>query len=287
VDDYDYYNKLNPAQQSNAFKEQKRYLAKYFATWCDYGHLNKYMVTLSPLQNSMEAVISLRNKFIKKINNISHYKKEKVAYFSAIEGKVNEKELSKKSKEYEEKRLQDDDFNLHIHIQFLTSLTQEDIEKAMSRIPSDICVYKHLTPPIEEETRKHLMKLGEPNTHKTFDYVVKDIRDTNWKFHYHLKTNYKGKRPFTSSRKQIANYLITKIYHYFQEFYPKEWKAIKNKYKFLIEAKENEDIIFGSVDNKDNHKRDEYYRIIVKRKKTIDIKKTILSKNAPWMIKYN
>ena len=56
---YTHYQLLSKNQRDNIYKNQKRQLGKYFALWSESGHLNKFMITLSPSKNTMDAAWTL------------------------------------------------------------------------------------------------------------------------------------------------------------------------------------------------------------------------------------
>lgn len=263
-----FYPRFTVGQIQNIYKNQKRQVGKYLALWCESGHLkNKFMVTLSPFKNTIENTILLRNEFMKKLNNIVHYQKAELAYFSAIESKVNEIPLNEETAKFEEERMSNDDINWHVHIQLLTTLSEDDVQKALERIDCSLCSYKHLTPPKEDEEDRE------------YEYVIKDIKDIDFKAEYYVKKFGNKKTRFTSSRKEIADYLVRRLWEYMKFMYPKNWSKIDNKYAFILDLKKSNDILFGKV--KDNHSVPNGYDRIIVKEKTIDIKKRLFSKSTP------
>ena len=255
-----YYSMMTKSQVANVYRNQKKIIAKYLGMWTDAGHLSKFLVTLSPTENSIDSVIELRKDFLKKIKAVAHYKNEQIYYFSSIELGMNKTPISDKSEEFEMDRAIYDKFNNHIHLQLITTLTKEDIQKVMNKLSSIKCIFKTLSVPKVENIQ--------------YDYIIKDIKTINWELQYHIKKECKGKTLYTCSHKSIQNFLITKIWNYFKNRYPVQWKDIKNRYKFLLDLKESNDVIFGILDNKNNVKKEDYDRIIVKNK-TVDIKREL------------
>ena len=234
-----WYSKLNKGQVSNIYKNQKRQIGKYLAMWSESGHLNKYMITLSPNNNDIDSAIDLRKHFFKKLNTLVHYKKHKLSYFSSIEIKINKNPLSDESEEYEESRLLlDNDFNFHLHIQILTTMTKKELDSILKKMDIEKCTFYKLTTPNKKDI-------------EYYDYVIKDIKTIDWKLQYFIKSNCKNKILHTTSRKEIANFLITKIWSYFKVKYKDNWNNINDKYSYIIDLKTKGDIVFTKV-NKDN-----------------------------------
>jgi len=76
-----------------------------------------------------------------------------------------------------------------------------------------------------------------------YDYVVKDIKTIDWKLQYILKTQYKGKVLYSSSRKSIADYMITKLWDFMKMQYKDKWHNIGDKYSFVLNLKKNGDLL--------------------------------------------
>lgn len=266
----EFYNQLNVGQITNTLKSHRQYIAKYFAMWSDYGMYDKHMVTLSPYKNTPTSAIELRNEFIKKLNNRQYTTKDKLAYFSAIECGLNQNPISKETQAIEQYRIEKDGFNWHVHIQLLTTMSVNDIQKVLDRIDCSKCIYKKLTPFDKEKYNG-----------QTFDYVIKELSSINWEKIYYLKNRCKGLKPFTSSRKDTPDYIIKKLFHYFQTFHKKEWNSVHKhkRYEFLMYLKNKDQIILGNVSH--NIKPLKGYCRIVVKDKTIDIDNSIFSKKVP------
>lgn len=229
---------LKYGQITNFYKERKKWVGKYLALWTEHGNLNKYMVTLSPIQNTMTDTLKLRKHFLTKLSNRKNYLNKKnnsnltVGYFSSIEMGLNMN--AKENEYYQQNNMYEDNINLHIHIQLLTDLCEEDIRKVMGNLDyQTLTFHNHLT------IDKSYGKLK-------FNYVIKDLKNIDWKKVYLAKTLYKGVNLYSTSRKSVPNYFITKIWFYFRKNHKIAWKNLKDKYSFLLDSKNNGDILFNN-----------------------------------------
>lgn len=231
-----WYGLLSKDQRDNIYKNQKRQTGKYFALWSEFGHLNKFMVTLSPSVNTLDATIELRRNFFKQLNQLKYYHKYKVAYFSAIEIKMNKDHPSPNAQITEETRMRLMQKNFHIHVQLLTDMEKADLNKVINKIDPNLCDYSKISAPTHQ--------------HKRYDYVIKDIKTIDWKLQYILKSQYKGKILYTSSRKSYADFIITKLWDYMKKRYKDKWsKGIKNKYEFVLDLKQKGDLVLSKNPN--------------------------------------
>jgi len=228
-----YYELLSKNQIDNIYKNKKRQLGKYFALWSESGHLNKFMITLSPSTNTLDATIALRKNFIGKLNNIKHYKQFEVAYFSAVEIGLNKNPPSKNAQITEETRERLKQQNYHLHIQILTNMKYSELQKATQRIDPNLCYFNKITRPKIKGMK--------------YDYVVKDIKTIDWKLQYILKTQYKSKILYTSSRKELSNYMITKLWNYMKKTYKDKWDSVADKYSYVLDLKKNGDLFLGNT----------------------------------------
>lgn len=230
-----YQNQLNKHQILEIKKNRKRQLGKYFAMWAENGHLKKYMVTLSPNTNTLDATIALRQNFFDKLSN----KKKsgpKIAYYSAIEVKLNKNPPSKSAQITQQTRMKLMQKNFHIHIQILTDMKKSDLEKIVKqRLDPNLCTFYKITTPKKQGI--------------TYDYVVKDIKNTDWELQYILKTQYKSKTLYTSSRKGFPDYIITKLWDFMKKQYKSKWNKIGDKYSFVLNLKKNGDLLLSNTSN--------------------------------------
>lgn len=230
---YTHYQLLSKNQRDNIYKNQKRQLGKYFALWSESGHLYKYMVTLSPSTNTLNAAIALRKNFFDKLNNVKHYNKFEIAYFSAVEIGRNKNTPSKKAQLTEAAREKLKQQNYHLHIQILTDMKESDLKKVIHRIDPNLCYFHTITTPKVKGAR--------------YDYVCKDIKTIDWKLQYKLKTQHKSKILYTSSRKEFANYMITKLWAFLKAQYKDKWKNLGDKYSFVLNLKKNGDLLLSNT----------------------------------------
>ena len=229
------YNQLSKNQIDNIYKNQRRQIGKYFAIYSESGHLNKFMVTLSPTNNYLLDTIELRKDFFKKLNNRKNYKQFKLAYFSSIEIKLNKNSPSTYAHMTELNRIKAMQHNFHIHIQLFTDMKEADLQRIIGKIDSSLCVESLISIP----TKKN----------KEYDYVLKDIKTIDWELMHILKTQHKGKIIYTSSRKELANYMITKLWSYMKITYQSKWTNIQDKYSFILKLKKNGELIMGNQTN--------------------------------------
>ncbi len=262
-----YYNLLDKHQVLNIKKNRKRQLGKYFAMWAESGHFhNKYMVTLSPNINTLDATIALRQNFFKKLNGSKHYNGHQIAYFSAIEIDLNKNPPSNSAQITQQTRMKQMQKNFHIHIQILTDMKKSDLETIIKqRIDPNLCTYYKLSIPKKKGI--------------TYDYVVKDIKNTDWQLQYILKTQYKGKILYSSSRKSIADYMIVKLWDFLLQKYKDKWAKIEDKFSFVLNLKKNGDLHLSNTSNVGSNLSGvnlNLYDVIHIQNKSIYIKKNIL-----------
>lgn len=225
-----WYSLLTKDQIDNIYRNQKSQLGKYFALWSESGHLDKYMITLSPTINTLDETIALRKDFFKKLNNKKLYIGKQVAYFSAIEIGLNKNSPSSCAQITEATRIKVEQKNFHIHIQIFTDMSRLELREVLNKIDQRLCTYSNITSPTKRNIK--------------YDYVVKDIKRIDWKLQYIIKTQFKHTILYTSSRKQFANYVITKLWFYMKKTYKNKWSnQIKDKYTFILNLKKKGDFI--------------------------------------------
>ena len=230
--------KLSKNQITNIYKNQKRQIGKYFALWSESGHLNKFMVTLSPTKNAMLNTVELRKEFFKKLGYIKYKKNFQVAYFSAIEIGINKNPPTFYTYMTELNRIKIMDHNYHLHIQLFTNMTEEDLQGILNKINPNLCIYSMLSTPKKENIK--------------YDYVIKDIKSIDWQLQYILKNQHKSKIIYTSSRKEFANYIITKLWYFMKTTYSRKWITIKDKYQFILNLKKCGNLIINKNSNNQN-----------------------------------
>jgi hypothetical protein len=76
--------------------------------------------------------------------------------------------------------------------------------------------------------------------------VVKDLKSIDWKLQYILKTQYKSKTLYTSSRKEFANYMITKIWSYMRQTYGEKWEKRADKYAYVLDLKRDSKLLLST-----------------------------------------
>jgi len=262
MNQYQYFSLLSEHQIENIYKNRARQIGKYFALWSESSHLNKFMVTLSPTINTLDATMELRRNFFQKLNNIKHYKGFKVAYYSAIEIGLNKNPPSKSAQITEQRRMQLIQKNFHIHIQLLTTMEKSDIQTVINRMDHTLFYFHYITTPTLKSVK--------------YDYVIKDVKKINWELQYILKIQYKRKIIYTSSRKKIANYIITMIWGYLKKTYKDKWtENIKDKYSFVLGLKRSGDLVLSST-NRVMSKNMSSYDMLNKKNHRVYIKKNIL-----------
>lgn len=254
------YNKLSKGQIDYIYKTRRRQLGQYFALWSESGHLNKYMITLSPRKNRLDFTMELRKAFFIKLNYVKQRKKHEVAYFSAIEFGLNKNPPSSNTN-----TINTEEPNFHLHIQLLTNMSYKDLDIIVNRIDPKLCVQSAISKPTKKGIR--------------YEYVVKELKTINWSMQYLVRTHYKRKSLYTSSRKTFANYIITKLWDFMKKTYGEKWKEIEDKYSYVLGLKSSGDLIFGNSSNIsilaiDKKKYDEIY--IKDKGVYIYVKKNIL-----------
>lgn len=252
-----WYQRLSKDQISFIYKNQKRQIGKYFALWSESGHLNKYMVTLSPTHNFLLDTIALRKHFFKILSNYkSHYKFE-VAYFSAIEIKLNKTPLSAYTHMTELNRLKATDHNYHMHIQLFTDMKKSDLQAVLSKINPALCIHYKISTPTKQNAK--------------YDYVIKDIKTIDWQLQHTLKTQFKRKIIYTSSRKSFANFIITKLWDHMRRTYKSKWNNIQDKYSFILKLKKSGELIIGNKTHTNQPNNLNQYDVIHIKNKGIKI----------------
>lgn len=260
-----YYEQLKPNQIGKIYQTRSRQIANYLGIYSEKGHLDKYLITLSPIENTIEATIEIRREFINKLKSKIKYKKCELGYFSTIEIALNKENPSVESKVYELERLKDEKTNFHIHIQLFTNIDKKDLEAVLEKLDISKVTYKTLT---SRDTSIDL-----PPEYR-YIYVVKELYKINWKLQCYVKNFCKNKILYTSSQKSIPNYLITKLWNYMQSQYKDKWNNIGDKYAFILNTINNKDIILSNTNNEISVLHN-YNRVMIKHH-IIDIKKNIL-----------
>ncbi|MEA2019329.1 MAG: hypothetical protein U9N59_12860 [Campylobacterota bacterium] len=239
---------LNEHQLQNVTKQRKKFTAKYFAMYCDLGHLDRYMITLSPISNTIQDTLNLRKHFFRKLSNKkTNLKKKniirKVGYFSAIEIGLN-KNVNLLQDNKQQNNLIMFNLNYHIHIQLLTDMTEKELRSVLGTLDKQQhCWESELTPPRTIAENK-----------KTYQYAIKDLIKTDWKLQYFNKTYFPSKALYTSSRGDIPNFIITKLWYFMKQTFKDDWNKIKDKYTFVFNSRQSQDIVFNIVDKKPNTK---------------------------------
>jgi hypothetical protein len=227
-----YYSLLSKNQIDNIYKNRSRQIGKYLAIWAESSHLNKFMITLSPNTNTLDATIELRKEFFSKLNNIKHYHQFEVAYFSAIEIGLNKNPISGSSEISQQQNIKSEQKNFHIHIQLFTNMKKDMLITIINRINPNLFTYSHITSAKQKNVK--------------YDYVIKDLKTVDWKLQYILKTQYKNKIIYTSSRKELGNFIITKVWSFMKLTYKDKWTKIKDKYSYMLGLKKQGDMILSN-----------------------------------------
>ena len=257
-----WYALLTKNQIDNIYKNQRRQIGKYFALWSESGHLNKFMVTLSPTKNSMLDTMELRKEFFKKLNNLKYSKKFNVAYFSAIEIGINKNPPSTYAHMTELTRFKAMQHNYHIHIQLFTDMRETDVQGVINKIDPSLCMFSMVSTPSKKSVK--------------YDYVIKDIQTIDWQLQYILKTQHKSKIIYTSSRKEFANYMITKIWSHMKKTYQNKWTSINDKYSFILDLKKKGELILSNNTNGVIPNNVNMFDVIQVKGKVIYLRKNVL-----------
>ena len=230
-----WYQLLSKNQINTIYRNQRRQIGKYFALWSESGHLNAYMVTLSPINNYLIDTIELRKHFFKILNNYKNYNNFEVAYFSAIEIKLNKNPPSTYAHMTQLNRIKAMDHNFHMHIQLFTDMKKSDLQDVMSKIDLALCVHYKISTPTKQNVK--------------YDYVIKDIKTIDWQLQHILKTQFMRKIIYTSSRKSFADYVLTKLWDHMRKTYKSKWTNIQDKYSFILKLKKSGELIIGNQTN--------------------------------------
>ena len=233
-----WYEQLRKNQINKIYQHRSRQIGDYLGIYTEKAHLDKYLITLSPIDNTIEGVIKLRKKFLEKLNRRIKYKKYELGYFTAIETALNKENPTLQSKVYELERLKNEKVNFHIHIQLFCNISYEELEKILSKLDITEITYKTITTPEYEMPPEY-----------RYTYVVKELYDINWKLQYYIKNHCKNKTLYTSSQKSIPNYLITKLWDFMKTKYKDKWNEINDKYSFVLNSINKGNIILSSIDN--------------------------------------
>mgnify|MGYP005989031383 FL=1 len=243
---------------NSIYRNSRKWTGKYLAQYGECKDLPKLMVSLSSKTNTYEDTVKLKNIFIKKLNNQKYYNDYELNHFTSIENNSNNSEWR----------------NWHIHIQLHTNIPKKKIQEILNKLPNDLCEYSKLSIPKNKDIK--------------FDYVIKDTK--NLELQCYMKDNLKGKSLYSSSRKEIPDYLYKKISNHFKTKYKKDWTCIKDKYSMIKDLLEHKKIII--LDNKSKQEdidlisknKDSLEYVSVKQKE-IFFTKNIFSKSSPSKIK--
>ncbi|WP_457744528.1 hypothetical protein [Sulfurimonas sp.] len=190
-------------------------VAIYNSLFAENQDKQKALITITLEDEKLTSLFSLRQDLISEIRKILRrvkYLDTKFAYFTNIELGFDKGALTKQ-------------FNPHIHFQFFYD-NYEPIQLAVSSI----------------EKKYHFKNFDTQqanNKNAYFGYVIKDYLENN--FDEVLEANKMAlgmKKPlYTSSRKNISNYVIKYIYNYCKMNDYQKWKelASSERYKFILD----------------------------------------------------
>ncbi len=190
-------------------------VAIYNALFAENKHRQKALVSITLEDEKLNSLFELRYELIYEIKKILarvKYLGEKIAYFTNIEFGADKGALTKQ-------------FNPHIHFQFFYD-NYEPIKQALYVIK-------------EKFNFKNSDTQHANNKDAYFGYIIKDYLASN--FNEELESNKMAlgmKKPFyTSSRKDISNYVIKYIYNYYKMKYHKICKSLvpSERYKFILD----------------------------------------------------
>jgi hypothetical protein len=235
-----YKHHFTQNQIDNINKESRRHLATYNKLNDENEKLNHFMITIQPLENTIDGAINARKHFIEKLNNT----KSNTKYFSSIETALRNEDSDEYKYSTLENKEKMDTPNLHDHFQIWTKLSKERVEKLLNNLDENICHAPKLTVRQKKDAK--------------YFYVVKNLMTKNWKELYYFKTECKNKTIYTSS--QVGKNILTKIYDYFRTFYKEYWNSKKEKNKEINRLKDSDNIIMHK--GKSNKYSSRYYNEI-------------------------
>lgn len=234
-----FYGLLNKHQINNIYKQRRKYIGQYFALWAENSHLTPYLITLTPSTNTLAATMTLRKDFFKKINNYKNPRVKKLAYFSAIEIGINKNPPSKKAQITQAQRMKLTQKNFHLHIQVWTDMKKAEIQKVIDKV--------YLRLPNAINNIQHPKVKGAK-----YDYVIKDLKKIHWELQYIRITQMSDKKLYTQSHKEIANYMIKKLWEFMKQKYKNKWTSVADKYSLVLALKKKGDLILTTHQNSNN-----------------------------------
>ena len=144
----DYRTLLTDKELQNISEQRSKFLAKYYAMWHEYGHLNKFMITLSPIYNSLNDTLIMKRAFMKIYNNKLSNSSTPIEshYFSSIEIGLNKDSGLGFVELHEKSNINIYDTNYHLHIQLLTTLSENELQKIIDSVSHQtLSFHKHLS----------------------------------------------------------------------------------------------------------------------------------------------
>ncbi len=205
-------------------RKNRTTLAIYYALFFHNEDRKKALITITKGDGSLNELLGLKRDFIYKLNSYSRAKdsnKKPIAYFAQIElfGKLKK-------------------LNPHLHFQLFYD-DDTPIKKVMAYLEKN-----------EKLANLHILKARSNKAF--FKYVVKEYGgEYDKEFEEQKKTYGMGKPLYTSTRKDITNYVIKYIFGYYRQNIPLQWNVFEDnqRYYYLLEQVEKGNIL--------THKRDD------------------------------
>ncbi len=189
-------------------------VAIYNALFYENRYRKKVLVSITIGDEKIDSLIKLRKNFTDSIRDrlkTKAFKGEKLAYFTNIEFGKDLGNL---------KRL-----NVHLHIQFFydSLLVLEEIHKYIDK----------------EQNKFKNFDIEEAKSNDAyFGYLIKDYLEKNYNEEYELSKKILAQRKafYTSSRKDITNYVVRYIYGYYKKNTIKFWNSLKpiKRYEHIL-----------------------------------------------------
>ncbi len=264
----DYKALLSEKELQRITEQRSKFLAKYYAMWHEYGHLNKFMITLSPINNSLNDTLIMKRAFMKLYNNklTNSSTPRESHYFSSIEIGLNKNSGLDFVELHEQSNLNMYQTNYHWHLQLLTNdLSKQELQKMIDSVDHQtLSFHKHLSVSWDDSAE--------------FIYIMKNLDNVDYQLQYLIRRNHPSEQLYSSSKGKYPDFVITKVYHHLKQTYRTQWNQIqkKDRYKFISDGFKKKDIV---IDKKKLNKKKKYNIITIPLYKSKTIREVYILDN--------